>query len=220
MMAGTGGGASMSSKTLSSAPLEANDTGRTNQLFLGCSGLATPQADTKRRAAKSHKRVGRGDGGEDREDLVHGAARARRWQVRETMETLAEEPGACIEITWTDRGSITGVRGRGTRSPSSPRYLWVRPLEEQQPSSDEQGTGAQPQQRGADGDAAGLRKVFLLFLHLLFLQHRLPLTLGHVLCYRLLRVLGQLLLYFRHYFFLVLILRQSGGCEDQRDQHG
>ena len=49
----------MSSKTLSSAPLEANDTGRTNQLFLGCSGPATPQADTKRRAAKSHKRVGR-----------------------------------------------------------------------------------------------------------------------------------------------------------------
>ena len=59
MMAGTGGGASMSSKTLSSAPLEANDTGRTNQLFLGCPGPATPQADTKRRAAKSHKRVGR-----------------------------------------------------------------------------------------------------------------------------------------------------------------
>jgi hypothetical protein len=49
----------MSSKPLSSAPLEANDTGRTNQLFLGCSGPATPQADTKRRAAKSHKRVGR-----------------------------------------------------------------------------------------------------------------------------------------------------------------
>src|SRR5919112_5309755 len=59
MMAGTGGGASMSSKPLSSAPLEANDTGRTNQLFLGCSGPATPQADTKRRAAESHKRVGR-----------------------------------------------------------------------------------------------------------------------------------------------------------------
>jgi hypothetical protein len=49
----------MSSKTLSSAPLEGNDIGRTNQLFLGCSGLATRQADTKRRAAKSHKRVGR-----------------------------------------------------------------------------------------------------------------------------------------------------------------
>ena len=49
----------MSSKTLSSAPLEANDTGRTNQLFLGCPGPATPQADTTRRAAESHKRVGR-----------------------------------------------------------------------------------------------------------------------------------------------------------------
>ena len=49
----------MSSKTLSSAPLEANDTGRTNQLFIGCPGPATPQADTKRRASKSHKRVGR-----------------------------------------------------------------------------------------------------------------------------------------------------------------
>ena len=171
----------MSSKTLSSAPLEANDTGRTNQLFLGCSGPATPQADTKRRAAKSHKRVGREMAVriEKREDLVHGAARDRRWQVRETMEeTLAEEPGACIEITWTDRGSITGVRGRGTRSPSSPRYLRVRPLEDQQPSSDEQGTGAQPQQRGADGDAAGLRKVFLLFLHLLFLHLRLAFFLG------------------------------------------
>jgi hypothetical protein len=35
-----------------------------------------------------------GDGGEDREDLVHGAARARRWQVEETMEeTLAEDGG-------------------------------------------------------------------------------------------------------------------------------
>ena len=82
----------MSSKTLSSAPLEANDTGRTSQLFLGCSGPATPQADTKRRAAESHKRVGREIAVRIEKILCMVLHGAHRGQVEETMETLAEEP--------------------------------------------------------------------------------------------------------------------------------
>src|ERR671916_3309535 len=75
---------------------------------------------------------------------------------------LQRLPGAVKRV------SLEG-EGERLRSPSPPRYLPVAPPEDQQPTSDEQGTGAQRQQRGADGDTTGLRQVFLLLLRHAFL---------------------------------------------------
>src|SRR5215210_713702 len=91
------------------------------------------------------------------------ATQRRRWR------TFSEGWRGSTEVAWSGKGSVTEGRGRGIRSPSPPRYLPVAPLEERQPTSDKQGTGAQPQQRGADGDTTGLRQVFLFLLRHAFL---------------------------------------------------